>query len=1479
MYDSTTLTRYGKVSAASVATPTRSSYSPRARVVAPPKVSPTKSGPKEATENNLWNEASDDGANLIKTHEKKTHVPDRLHLLESEHPRRYRHPHTQRQLSVASTSLYGAKVCLPSALKATCEESDEEVNYLKRLNAQLASNDTIEEWVRSYQLERGKFASFAVFTEVKLDEVQECFVKQAGRPNAVEAAACCATLLKMPGIVGCYTTLLEKLSAGIQSAIYLPESAPTVSTNLTLKDSMATLVNTFYSRTPYFERVRELEKTLLTTRSITDVNVLKGVTIDDVARIFQYIPFALIVAGLAKVDAMNCGMLDQLCDALQNQQGLLLQQQKNNDNGEDLNYPVHVPLATSAQICRAITHNAATISSSGRDMILCAIVDLVDVSSFHGVYKHFNTHGKMCFLHYLSLIEEMNELELVTDALPNAGETLFRLYLATCSGRVGDLFDRNDLEGELVKVLSPKDVFFSKLLSSDMEFFFLNDLAAYLTAAQWNLLSKEFEKHELARDNQKKRPTKVDTENSIIENEDTSDELQTTPLSGDSFQVIMMNYVRHHNLASAQVLQLVVDTFLSMLGKREFSQLFDSCWAQFSLDSRWAKALAVIQDLKTSSAAKDANGEHIASMRFKMLKKVFMMLTQEERAAWMDQTNAKYPSESYKKKIGCRKDSESASPNSCASVTHTSLVNVDPKMSWLDALIKYMHDNFGDFERLSALQDVLLQFALEKTPSPSKSPPHVQPPLASAKDVPDQPRTADRASVVVAPSNGFALMKKDAVDRAVSPIFDYQTSSFDKSGVETSNAINQALQKLLEHRSESQVLEILQLALDVKDINISADTDAIKHTEDELVKLPLVSGLSWQVKRKLTAVTAVAEPMEWHEYVKVGHFDVGCQTRSEQESCGSIGLLRDTMSSHATSRISASPIRRKSFTLNSLLGKYTGRTKKEGYQKINSAAVPRAISGLITSWRMNTDQLVQFAKKSLANVLKIIGDAYSEMLTAMKRKAQQQRSLYATTRGIGRPLNLAQIVYQSFLHSYGLPSIADMHLLAFSCAIESYRKQHLRVEFFAKFCFEEVPKSELTHYCAFLECIVSDDLSSTTMMANSLPATPFPVSNSTRDAAQNTPSKRSRLVPRPSVSDKEHWFISLDRAVEIAQLCFREMRKTAVTAFCENLMTIAAKGNSTAILPLAVVMGQDSQSANSDQLNVDHLLQLVVAEWQQEQVRRECHLLDAFRAGDVNGDGQLTSAEFSQIVLSIDASRDMGDILLMYSDTLRRTECEQLNADVFLQVAREHELDRVVWQGDGDLFGVVNNVADMDATWAHVRGFFVGTLEALARDLPSTHFLRVCEGAGCGCLKCQLDGYVGFQKMRRDFAVTQSQQNVTGTSNRRITTVGVSSQLIWARFWYLMRQLYDAAAESDGIVTPWEGCKYIRDEPVPTLASRSNSKRRDSLPSFLFPDTARITAKMSEVQTQEVFDAPTIYAQFAYLVKNVSLVTDSTSHS
>ncbi|KAJ0409620.1 hypothetical protein P43SY_008492 [Pythium insidiosum] len=668
------------------------------------------------------------------------------------------------------------------------EPTDAEIAALQQVDAQLGAPREMERWIDGYETDKSRFSSFALLTEMKLDEIQDRYVSLAGRPNAVEAAACCATLLKMPGIVGCYRSLLEKIACGIESVVYVPLSSPT-SSSWAVDDngSMAMLVRRFYMRTTYFQRVTQLELQLREAKSLTDPFVLRSLTHGDIVGLLQGIPFQKL--GVAIVDAFAgqlpdmdqlMGMLHERRIEIQNEfyrqhgarrlvaKRLRRSSQQNgstrklegggsDDNDDDDDYPLEIPLTSSAQICRAITQHAGTFSSSGKEMVLCSILEFIDVESFKDVFKRFDAHGKTCFLHHLSVYESSEHLQMIVDHLPTPGETLFRFYYVICGTTGVSSSQPSDRKGSMGPA-SAKRVFFQKLLSPEMEFFFLSDLASYLSEEQWRQLSQEYEKHAQERKRRKHR-----VRQSLNEDEDDAEE--------------------------------------------------------------------------------------------------------------------------------------------------------DEK--------------------------------------------------------------------------------------------------------------------------------------DDEDI----DADDVEFVEDDIVP-------------EVISTRVVRQPL----------------------------------------------------TLNALLGRQPNAPvmkKKEKYQKLASTVVPRSISGLITSWRMNTDQLIQFAKKTMPTVLKLIADAYGEMLTAGRRKANYQ---------------------------------------------------------------------QLT-----------------------------------------------------------------------------QMSATSATS---------------------ALIASSSGPGNT-------------------------HLLNVFRAGDVNGDGQLTSAEFTHIVLAIDHTRELGDILLMYSDTLRRTECESINADIFLQVAKDYELDRAAWNQEGELRNIVNDVGELEQTWRETAPLMV----------------------------------------------------------------------------------------------------------------------------------------------------------------------------
>ncbi|GMF36354.1 unnamed protein product [Phytophthora lilii] len=325
-------------------------------------------------------------------------------------------------------------------------------------------------------------------------------------------------------------------------------------------------------------------------------------------------------------------------------------------------------------------------------------------------------------------------------------------------------------------------------------------------------------------------------------------------------------------------------------------------------------------------------------------------------------------------------------------------MKADLKMRWLETILEYILNETESSVRLAALKQALQPFANGKMPPPATPTQQSKPTLASAEKtfqlLLSQLSASDKASLLskLAPPP-VTKSATEVVDRAASPVPE------------------------LEHPTASAL----------ETVNESSESTT-SSSGDGKTELAQAANISRRLKRKLTAVNAVSEPKEWQEYVKVGSLDVGCQTTFEVEQeasdsfSGTSGMPQNTTSARESSRVSASPVKTTPLTLTSLLGKNGmgagTKNKKDRYQKINSVAVPRAISRLITSWRMNTDQLVQFAKKSLANVLKIIADAYSEMLTATRRKTQQQRF----SDGIVTPWEGVQYTHEQLVQPLALRS-------------------------------------------------------------------------------------------------------------------------------------------------------------------------------------------------------------------------------------------------------------------------------------------------------------------------------------------------------------------------------------------------------------------------------------------------------------------------
>jgi hypothetical protein len=554
------------------------------------------------------------------------------------------------------------------------DDQQGQIATLARVHALLASPDEIHRWLATYETEKHQFASFALFTEMKLDEIHDRYVMHAARPNAVEAAACCATLLKMPGLVACYHSLLEKLAIGLLSVVYLPVEQDSDDQPCFDDASMATLVRGFYARKPYFQRVQELEMQAREARSLTDPSVLLSLTVDEIQTMALQIPVRVLSEGIVRAYARHLPHLDYLLERVQETKLQLqlefyqlhgrrrrvakqrstasgLAREEDDEEEEDPDYPVTIPLTSSAQICRAIAQHAATFSASGKEMILCSMLEHIDVESFKDVFKRFDAHGKTCFLHHLSVLESSDHLQLILEALPNAGEMLFRFYHGICGSGSGT--GRSD---------DPKHVFFHKVLSAEMEFFFLCDLAAYLTDEQWTLLSQEYDKHVQAR-----KARRLRLRRRILDGEDQDDgdgadgedeeegevvatasrKIGASGAAGslEQFQTMVANYLHRHKLTSADLWWLLQTALMPSLEEAEISACIDYCMDRLPQVGRWRKLLAIVEEMHShDDGTSDNDGalELVRRVRVKMLKTLVAMLSNEDRVAWLEKTATKH---------------------------------------------------------------------------------------------------------------------------------------------------------------------------------------------------------------------------------------------------------------------------------------------------------------------------------------------------------------------------------------------------------------------------------------------------------------------------------------------------------------------------------------------------------------------------------------------------------------------------------------------------------------------------------------------------------------------------------------------------------------------------------------------------------------------------------------------------------------------
>jgi len=113
-------------------------------------------------------------------------------------------------------------------------------------------------------------------------------------------------------------------------------------------------------------------------------------------------------------------------------------------------------------------------------------------------------------------------------------------------------------------------------------------------------------------------------------------------------------------------------------------------------------------------------------------------------------------------------------------------------------------------------------------------------------------------------------------------------------------------------------------------------------------------------------------------------------------------LSKETASVYEVSAIQP---RKQPLTFAALVKRGGGKATKR-IQKLDSSLVPLSFSSLVTSWKINTEQLGQYCRKPLSTVLRSIGDVYSEKLFRAKKDLEAKATAKVNS--------LAQISYQVF---------------------------------------------------------------------------------------------------------------------------------------------------------------------------------------------------------------------------------------------------------------------------------------------------------------------------------------------------------------------------------------------------------------------------------------------------------------------------------
>ncbi|EQC26118.1 hypothetical protein, variant [Saprolegnia diclina VS20] len=1082
----------------------------------------------------------------------------------------------------------------------------------------LCADAEVEHWLQTYEAEKGQFTSFALFTEYKLDQLTN-FTAEAGRPNVIETAACFAALYKMPGILGSYKSLLQKIVIGLEYSIYgsshfgakmdglhfhmaqASEAAPS---------AIGDVVRSFYQRKPFFVQLRELEhdQALTSHLGLPRRTTVRNLTDADKVRVLEVCSADLIERGLQRFP-------DDIRKAL----GRKLA-------GQSRHEPSDASSSTPSQICRQILALAKVLDTDTKGIVVAGLLD--ELSLVERTEAILNTLGPEGEALVLANILGRDEAQLarIRDSLVFVADPMCLVHMYFCSSpgcRAGFLevalgarheYDfLNDLMSalspdqrrQLAEATTPRPVSATMLTPRRLHEA-LTALAASPTP--FAPLEQKALFHDVCKLLQTWTTSEhinlehfvIDAVYSSIVSRDGKLRLLKTLLKGDGAKTIVADYLGSLSLAD----RLALDAH-SLFLLEPFKKHVAGMTNEMRLNVLFATMEAIAKDLEAHGVDLETAKPVKSIQRY--VRELFGLAVSAggnpaaPRPSVHPAAPAAVLSSATVQAAVVPAVAPTAPPIEAAPTSSTSAPHTPPHLVEVG-------------QTVATTLEVLRQLEPEARATILQSLAASMPEVA-----PNGPRSLEMQLVSGLSAEDVAQLLQRAMRRASTSTFEAVVSNV----VATYNATGRA--ELLD--------DIVEGAFGAMPPTESTAPNA-RH---KLLALREISD------RRVSSTPSTSRGLRrfsdstLHERalrsLPEGTASVACQTDDDGAA------LPATASGNGGGDDDDEPVqvRKAPLTVIALL------KKSKNKKKLDRSVVPNAFASLVTSWKINSDQLAQYCKKPLGVVLKLISDVYAEKLYRRKRETKPLKAN-----------SLARICYQTLLHAYGLPSIADMHLIALGVALDQYRSDCLRVDAFCKFVYHEVPAAELRHYLNCLETLLEMDV-------------------------DDDAPKKGR-VSRLPVPDRADWDIPLERAMDAATHCLASMRPAAIAAFLEKLL----RGKS----PRADV-GDEVVAA-------DVFLDLVVAEWRDEQSRREAHLRDAFRAGDNNGDGVLSFAEFQRIVLSIDKRLDDADVLLLFSETLRRTGSDSIDAETFLSVAKENGLDEKAWMADDDLGATVNSLADLN---------------------------------------------------------------------------------------------------------------------------------------------------------------------------------------